>query len=191
MSEETRVALLPWPSIILEPRGEVFGTPTNIRLFLRLNLFQVEMKGKGKLLTYWLLREESPPQEQIEEEESIVGESRDFPIEDGKRPTADWDNGASMYRSPDGLVDNLRGYETVEESEEIHNNVEDWKQGHESAREEFHNRSEVGSVHISVNNTVQNEDSKEGQSEVSGDVRCADRYFVVSETEIEEECTNL
>ena len=25
MSEETRVALLPWPSIILEPRGEVFG----------------------------------------------------------------------------------------------------------------------------------------------------------------------
>merc|ERR1719237_1310445 len=77
VSEETRVALLPWPSIILEPRGEV------------------ELKGKGKLLTYWLLREERMQQEEDQVKDGLPakGDLRNLPTENGERLSADWDTG--------------------------------------------------------------------------------------------------
>ena len=146
------------------------------------------MKGKGKVLTYWLLREESL-QDRIKDglpaEGSTQGDSRDIAMENGKRPT-DWDtrgvNDAEsvkidleLFPSPDSLVDNMRGYETVEECEEIHKNVVAWKkQDHESvgATEEFHNND---SLVATANNTVQREGSKEGQSKVKkSDGRCED-----------------
>ena len=168
------------------------------------------MKGKGKVLTYWLLREESL-QDHIKDglpaEGSTQGDSRDIAMENGKRPTG-WDTGGvndaesvkiavelfpSPDTGPDSLVDNLRGYETVEECEEIHKNVVAWrKQDHESvgATEKFHNNDRLVAT---ANNTVQREGSKEGQSKVKkSDGRCEDVVsIVVSETEVEEECTNL
>ena len=168
------------------------------------------MKGKGKVLTYWLLREESL-QDHIKDglpaEGSTQGDSRDIRMESGKGPT-DWDTGGindaesvkidlelfpSPDTGPDSLVDNLRGYETVEECEEIHKNVVAWKkQDHEtvSATEEFHNNDRLVAT---ANNTVQREGSMEGLTKVKkSDGRCEDVVsIVVSETEVEEECTNL
>ena len=170
------------------------------------------MKGKGKLLTYWLLREENP-QDQIKDglpsEASIRKDCSDIPLE---RP-ADWDtrgvNDAGnckemedyveLFPSPDNLVDSLRGYEIVEESEELHKNVVEWKkQGLDddydesvSATEEFHNKSDNGPA-TSANDTVQMEGSKEGQYKVNSKSRCAiTSSFLVSESGMEEECTNL
>jgi hypothetical protein len=94
-----------------------------------------------------------------------------------------------IHPHTNSLVDNLRGYETVEENVE-----ERKKQDHKNVdvtAEEFHNKSEDGSVVATANNTVQKEGSKEGQSEVNGDIRCADSHFVVSETGMEVECTTL
>ena len=170
------------------------------------------MKGKGKVLTYWLLREESLQdhiKDELPAEGSTQGDSRDIAMENGKRPT-DWDAGGvndaesvktkdlEMFLSPDtgpdSLVDNLRGYETVEECEEIHKNVVAWKkQDHESvsATEEFLNNDRLVAT---ANITVQRESSKEGQSKVKkkSDGRCEDVVsIVVSETDVEEECTNL
>ena len=165
----------------------------------------MELKGKGKLLTYWLLREESTQQEEDQVKDGLPakGDFRNLPTENGERLSADWDTGGvndaennciqmtdvKLFPRADSLVDNLRGYETMEE-----NVQEREKQDHKSAgatAEEFHNKSEDGSVVTSANNTVQKEGSKEGQSEVNSNIRCADSYFVVSETEMEEECTNL
>ena len=163
------------------------------------------MKGKGKLLTFWLLREERTQQEedQIKDGLPAEGDFRNLPTENGERLSADWDTGGvndaennciqmtdvKLFPRTDSLVDNLRGYETMEENDE-----EQKKQDHKSVdatAEEFHYKSEGGSVATTAHNTVQKEGSKEGQSEVNSDSRCADSYFVVSETEMEEECTNL
>ena len=162
------------------------------------------MKGKGKVLTYWLLREERTQQQEDQVKDGLPaeGDFRNLPVENAKRLTADWYPGGAneaencvqmtdlqAYTRTDSLVDNLRGYETMEENDE-----EQKKQDHKSVdatAEEFHYKSEGGSVATTAHNTVQKEGSKEGQSEVNSDSRCADSYFVVSETEMEEECTNL
>ena len=161
----------------------------------------MELKGKGKLLTFWLLREESTQQEEDQVKDGLPteGDFRNHPTENGERLSAGWDTGDAencvqmtdlqAYTRTDSLVDNLRGYETMEENDE-----EQKKQDHKSVdatAEEFHYKSEGGSVATTAHNTVQKEGSKEGQSEVNSDSRCADSYFVVSETEMEEECTNL
>ena len=108
--------------------------------------------------------------------------------------TKDLEMFLSPDTGPDSLVDNLRGYETVEDYEEIHKNVVAWKkQDHESvvATEEFLNNDRLVAT---ANITVQRESSKEGQSKVKkkSDGRCEDVVsIVVSEIGVEEECTNL
>ena len=139
----------------------------------------------------------------MKDELPAEGDFGNLPTENGERLSeTDWDAGGvdneenciqmtdvKLYPRTDSLVDNLRGYETMEENDE-----EQKKQDHKSVdatAEEFHYKSEGGSVATTAHNTVQKEGSKEGQSEVNSDSRCADSYFVVSETEMEEECTNL
>ena len=133
------------------------------------------MKGKGKMLTYWLLREET------EEEEPVKEEFRDI----------------LEVEKCSSLIENLGGYEMVDESvemvsEEVRKEPdlidESTGQVHdrESAEEEFLHKSDmIGSV-----TTVQNTGQMEGSSAGDSDSTCSDMRSC-GETRVEEECTNL
>ena len=138
------------------------------------------MKGKGKMLTYWLLREE-----EIEEEEPVKEEFRD--ILEVERCSS--------------LIENLGGYEMVDESvemasEEVRKEPDliDESTGQvldrESAEEEFLHKSEMIESVTTVKNTGQMERSEEGGSAGDSDSTCSDMSGL-GETRVEEECTNL
>ena len=141
------------------------------------------MKGKGKMLTYWLLREETE-EEEIEEEEPVKEEFRDI---------------LEIERCS-SLIENLGGYEMVDEnvemvSEEIRKEPdlidESTGQVHdrESAEEEFLHKSDMIGP---TQNTGQMERSEEGGSAGDSDSTCSDvRSCGLGETRVEEECTNL
>ena len=144
------------------------------------------MKGKGKMLTYWLLREETE-EEEIEEEEPVKEEFRDI----------------LEVEKCSSLIENLGGYEMVDESVEMVSEEarkepdlidESTGQVHdrESAEEEFLHKSDmIGSV-TTVKNTGQMERSEEGGSAGDSDSTCSDmRSCGLGETRMEEECTNL
>ena len=120
------------------------------------------MKGKGKLLTYWLLREEN---EQQEDQAKDGLPSQDLPTENGTRLPADWDTGGvydaenckqmkdvKVFPCTDSLADNLRGYETIVENVE-ECKKQDPKSGDATA-EEFRFKSEDG-LDTTANCTVQ------------------------------------